>query len=161
MAQALSLMSRVYIGSVSLEVREDNIRESFSVFGPIKSINMSYDTVTGHHKGFAFLEFEVPEAAVLAQEAMNGRLMGGRNLKVGRPSNMPQAQPIIEMVQSEAKKYYRVYVASVHPDLSESDLRDVFASFGNILRIQLAKHAHNRHRYALVFKTLCFLDHPF
>jgi len=62
---------------------------------------MSWDSVTGHHKGFAFLEFEVPEAAQLAQDAMNGKLMGGRNLKVspvGRPANMPQAQPIIDMV---------------------------------------------------------------
>jgi hypothetical protein len=31
----------------------------------------------------------VPEAALLAKEAMNGKLVGGRNLKVGRPSNMP------------------------------------------------------------------------
>lgn len=35
-----------------------------------------------HHKGFAFLEYEVPEAALLAQESMNGVLMGGRNIKV-------------------------------------------------------------------------------
>jgi hypothetical protein len=35
------------------------------------------------------LEYEVPEAALLAKEAMNGKLIGGRNLKVGRPSNMP------------------------------------------------------------------------
>lgn len=165
-AQALSLMARVYIGSISFEVREENIKEAFSVFGPIKTINMSFDAVTGHHKGFAFLEYEVPEAALLAQESMNGKLMGGRNLKVnlkfveyctvefliannfsfpslqvGRPSNMPQAQPIIEMVTQEAKDYHRVYVASVHPDLSEQDLRSVFEAFGVISKVQLAKQA--------------------
>lgn len=106
-AQALSLMARVYIGSISFEVREEMIKKAFEVYGPIKSINMSWDPTTGHHKGFAFLEFDVPEAALLAQESMNGQLMGGRNLKVGRPSNMPQAQPIIEMVQQDAKKYHR------------------------------------------------------
>jgi RNA recognition motif-containing protein len=46
-AQALSLMARVYVGSVSFEVREENIRQSFGVYGPIKSINMSYDAITG------------------------------------------------------------------------------------------------------------------
>ncbi|EJW79123.1 hypothetical protein WUBG_09969 [Wuchereria bancrofti] len=81
-AQALSLMARVYIGSISFEVREEMIKNAFGVFGPIKSINMSWDAVTGHHKGFAFLEYEIPEAALLAQESMNGVLMGGRNLKV-------------------------------------------------------------------------------
>lgn len=138
-AQALSLMARVYIGSISFEVREEMIKTAFSVFGPIKSINMSWDAVTGHHKGFAFLEYEIPEAALLAQESMNGVLMGGRNLKVGRPSNMPQAQPIIEMVMQEAKAYHRVYVASVHPDLSESDLKSVFEAFGEVTKCQLAR----------------------
>ncbi|VDO18456.1 unnamed protein product [Heligmosomoides polygyrus] len=147
-AQALSLMARVYIGSISFEVREEMIKKAFEVYGPIKSINMSWDPTTGHHKGFAFLEFDVPEAALLAQESMNGQLMGGRNLKVrsqcfdhlvGRPSNMPQAQPIIEMVQQDAKKYHRVYVSSVHPDLSESDLKSVFEAFGEVVKCQLAR----------------------
>ncbi|KJH53759.1 poly-U binding splicing factor, half-pint family [Dictyocaulus viviparus] len=164
-AQALSLMARVYIGSISFEVREEMIKKAFEVYGPIKSINMSWDPTTGHHKGFAFLEFDVPEAALLAQESMNGQLMGGRNLKVvwgllevisdmslirqplfkchfqqvGRPSNMPQAQPIIEMVQQDAKKYHRVYVSSVHPDLSENDLKSVFEAFGEVVKCQLAR----------------------
>jgi poly(U)-binding-splicing factor PUF60 len=47
MTQALSLMARLYVGSVSFEVKEDNIRQMFSVFGPLKSLNMSYDTATG------------------------------------------------------------------------------------------------------------------
>ncbi|VDL76251.1 unnamed protein product [Nippostrongylus brasiliensis] len=140
-AQALSLMARVYIGSISFEVREEMIKKAFEVYGPIKSINMSWDPTTGHHKGFAFLEFDVPEAALLAQESMNGQLMGGRNLKVGRPSNMPQAQPIIEMVQQDAKKYHRVYVSSVHPDLSESDLKSVFEAFGEVVKCQLARQS--------------------
>uniref|UniRef100_A0A915CNS1 RRM domain-containing protein n=1 Tax=Ditylenchus dipsaci TaxID=166011 RepID=A0A915CNS1_9BILA len=141
-AQALSLMARVYVGSVSFEVREEQIKQHFAVFGPIKTINMSFDTGTGHHKGFAFLEYEVPEAALLAQEAMNGKFVGGRNLKVlpvGRPANMPQAQPIIDMVMQDAKEYNRVYVASVHPDVSEQDLKSIFEAFGEVVRCQLAK----------------------
>jgi len=46
-AQALSLMARVYIGSISFEVREEQIKSAFSPFGPIKSINMSWDAITG------------------------------------------------------------------------------------------------------------------
>lgn len=46
-AQALSLMARVYIGSISFEVREEQIKNAFQPFGPIKSINMSWDAITG------------------------------------------------------------------------------------------------------------------
>lgn len=36
---------------------------------------------------------------------------------------MPQAQPIIEQIMEEAKDYNRIYVASVHTDLSEKDIQ--------------------------------------
>ena len=43
---------------------------------------MSWDSMTGKHKGFAFVEFEQPEAAQLALEQMNGILVCSRNIKV-------------------------------------------------------------------------------
>lgn len=43
---------------------------------------MSWDPVTQKHKGFAFVEYEIPEGAQLALEQMNGAMMGGRNIKV-------------------------------------------------------------------------------
>lgn len=49
--QALVLMCRVYVGSISFELKEDTIRQAFVPFGPIKSINMSWDPVTQKHKG--------------------------------------------------------------------------------------------------------------
>ncbi|XP_035216473.1 poly(U)-binding-splicing factor half pint-like [Stegodyphus dumicola] len=79
--QALVLMCRVYVGSISFELKEDTIRQAFIPFGPIKSINMSWDPVTQKHKGFAFVEYELPEAAQLALDQMNGVMIGGRNIK--------------------------------------------------------------------------------
>lgn len=130
--QALLLMCRIYVGSIFYEVREEIVRTQFSHFGPIRSISMSWDAATNKHKGFAFIEFETPEAAQLALEQMNGALLGGRNIKVGRPSNMPQAQPIIDQLTEEAKSYNRIYVASIHSELSEQDVQSVFEAFGAI-----------------------------
>ncbi|KAJ8921626.1 hypothetical protein NQ315_010535 [Exocentrus adspersus] len=133
-------ISRVYVGSISFELKEDTIRQSFLPFGPIKSINMSWDPVTQKHKGFAFVEYEIPEAAQLALEQMNGVMIGGRNIKVvGRPSNMPQAQTVIDEIQEEAKQYNRIYVASIHPDLTEDDIKSVFEAFGPIIYCKLAQ----------------------
>ncbi|XP_069163983.1 poly(U)-binding-splicing factor half pint isoform X11 [Procambarus clarkii] len=160
--QALVLMCRVYVGSISFELKEDTIRQAFVPFGPIKSINMSWDPVTQKHKGFAFVEYEMPEAAQLALEQMNGVMIGGRNIKVGRPSNMPQnwstAQglsacdvtqarllsmtrttdgTVIDEITEEANYYNRIYIASVHQDLSESDIKSVFEAFGKIKQCML------------------------
>ncbi|XP_028130451.2 poly(U)-binding-splicing factor half pint isoform X2 [Diabrotica virgifera virgifera] len=138
--QVLVLMCRVYVGSISFELKEDTIRSAFLPFGPIKSINMSWDPITQKHKGFAFVEYEIPEAAQLALEQMNGVMIGGRNIKVvGRPSNMPQAQNVIDEIQEEAKQYNRIYVASIHPDLVEEDIKSVFEAFGPIIYCKLAQ----------------------
>jgi poly(U)-binding-splicing factor PUF60 len=120
------------VGSIFYEVKEDQVKIAFGAFGPIRSISMSWDAATNKHKGFAFIEFETPEAAQLALEQMNGTLLGGRNIKVGRPSNMPQAQPIIDQLTEEAKNYNRIYVASIHSELSEQDVQSVFEAFGTI-----------------------------
>ncbi|XP_025095071.1 poly(U)-binding-splicing factor half pint-like isoform X1 [Pomacea canaliculata] len=137
--QALALMCRIYVGSINFEIKEDTIKQAFLPFGPIKSVNLSWDPITNKHKGFAFIEYEVPEAAQLALEQMNGVMIGGRNIKVvGRPSNMPQAQPIIEQLALEATHFNRIYVASIHSDLSESDIQSVFEAFGKIKSCKLA-----------------------
>ncbi|KAJ8026014.1 Poly(U)-binding-splicing factor PUF60 [Holothuria leucospilota] len=131
--RALALMCRVYVGSISFELKEDTIRQAFHPFGPIKNINMSWDPATMKHKGFAFVEYELPEAAQMALDQMNGVMVGGRNIKVGRPSNMPQAQPVVDQIIEEAKNYPRIYVASIHNDLSAEDIKSVFEAFGKIV----------------------------
>lgn len=136
--QALVLMCRVYVGSISFELKEETIKAAFAPFGAIKSINMSWDPVTLKHKGFAFVEYELPEAAQLALEHMNGIQLGGRQIKVGRPSNMPQAAPIIQQIQEECKEKNRIYVSNVHPDLFEPELANIFDPFGKVLTCKLA-----------------------
>ncbi|XP_008335676.1 poly(U)-binding-splicing factor PUF60-like [Cynoglossus semilaevis] len=145
--RALAIMCRVYVGSIYYELGEDTIRQAFAPFGPIKSIDMSFDSVTMKHKGFAFVEYEVPEAAQLALEQMNSVVLGGRNIKVGRPSNIGQAQPIIDQLAEEARAFNRIYVASLHVDLSDDDIRSVFEAFGKIKSCILSREpTTGRHR---------------
>ena len=44
-------------------------------------------------------------------------------LQVGRPNNVPQAAALIAQIQEEAAKYPRIYIASIHPDLTSDDVR--------------------------------------
>ena len=136
--RAMALMCRTYIGSINFNLDEDAVRAAFLPFGPIKMIDLSRDPTTQRHKGFAFVEYELPEAAQLALDQMNNVMMGGRNIKVGRPSNVPQASPWIEQILDEALKYARIYVSSIHPDLTEQDIKSVFEAFGTILSCKLA-----------------------
>jgi len=74
---------RIYVGSINFGIQEDTVKQAFLPFGPIKSISLPYDTILRKHKGFAFIEYEIPEAASLAVEQMNGVMLGGFTIKVG------------------------------------------------------------------------------
>ena len=73
---------RIYVGSINFGIQEDTVKQAFLPFGPIKSISLPYDTVLRKHKGFAFIEYDIPEAASLAVEQMNGVMLGGFSIKV-------------------------------------------------------------------------------
>ncbi|VDP94150.1 unnamed protein product [Echinostoma caproni] len=135
--QTVALLNRVYVGSISYDVKEEMLKQAFSVFGPIKTVSMSWDPATQKHKGFAFLEFEYPEGAHLAIEQMNNASFGGRQLKVGRPSNLASADPIIAELVAEYKLENRIYVSGIHLDLTESDVSLVFEAFGKIVFCRL------------------------
>lgn len=60
-------------------------------------------------------------------------------MQVGRPSNIGQAQPIIDQLAEEARAFNRIYVTSVHQDLSDDDIKSVFEAFGKIKSCTLAR----------------------
>jgi poly(U)-binding-splicing factor PUF60 len=59
----------------------------------VRSVTLGIDTASQRHKGYAFLEFEVPEGAYLSVEKMNAGTAIGRQMKIGRPSNFPSELP--------------------------------------------------------------------
>jgi len=70
------------VGSINFDINEDTVKQAFLPFGPMKAISLGYDHLAHKHKGYAFIEYEIPEAAFLAMEQMNNVMLGGRNLKV-------------------------------------------------------------------------------
>eukprot|EP01062_Namystynia_karyoxenos_P008353 TRINITY_DN1293_c5_g1_i1.p1 TRINITY_DN1293_c5_g1~~TRINITY_DN1293_c5_g1_i1.p1 ORF type:complete len:439 (+),score=113.57 TRINITY_DN1293_c5_g1_i1:86-1402(+) len=82
---------RLYVGSVSYEVGEREVRAVFSPYGLVVDVTMLEDDATGHHRGFAFVEFDTAEA--LQQALAAGRAghitFFGRPCKVDLPAPVP------------------------------------------------------------------------
>lgn len=70
----------------------------------------------------------------MSLEHMQSVTIGGRAVKVGRLSNIGQAQHFIQQFAQEASKYNRVYISNIHSNISDEDIRAVFESFGKVLR---------------------------
>ncbi|XP_063899888.1 poly(U)-binding-splicing factor PUF60-B-like isoform X2 [Zophobas morio] len=151
--RAIQLMCRIYVGSINFDLGEPEIRLAFENFGPIRNVDLQLDPITLKHKGFCFLEFEIPEAAILALSALGQIALGGRVLKIGRPTNAPQARPIIEEIQKEALTHAGIYIACINPELDAEDIATVFEAFGPIksckLGYDLGNPKHKGYGYIL------------
>ena len=72
----------LYVGNLSFQTREDDLRALFEEFGDVTSVKIITDRATGKSKGFAFVEMSNQEDGMNAIRGLNDKEVGGRNLKV-------------------------------------------------------------------------------
>lgn len=77
----------IYVGNLSREVTEEDLRQAFEAFGQVSSVNIIKDKFSGESRGFGFVEMP---AKAEAQSAING--LNGKELK-GRTLNVNEARP--------------------------------------------------------------------
>jgi RNA recognition motif-containing protein len=75
------LSKKMYVGNLSFEATEEQVRDLFTPYGTIESINMITDRSSGQFRGFCFVEMET-SAANAAISALDNHEMDGRTLKV-------------------------------------------------------------------------------
>ena len=75
------MTTNLYVGNLSFDVTETDLRNMLAKHGPVNEINIIMDKITGRARGFAFVTMNTPEGntAVLA---LNGTEWNGRALTV-------------------------------------------------------------------------------
>ncbi len=87
---------KIYIGNMSYNTTEDEVRALFAQHGEVASVTMITDAYTGQSKGFGFVEMPKQSEAEQAIKALDGSTVKGRNLKVNvaRPrEERPRRRP--------------------------------------------------------------------
>src|ERR1700735_4236873 len=75
-------MKNLFVGNMSFQTTESELSELFKAFGQVSRVNMALDRETGRARGFAFVEMPNDEEAAKAIAGLDGKDVGGRNLKV-------------------------------------------------------------------------------
>ena len=73
---------KIYVGNMSYEVQEDDLRQAFSEFGQVESVSIIMDKFSGKSKGFGFVEMATKEAGQAAIDGLNGKELKGRTVTV-------------------------------------------------------------------------------
>jgi len=74
----------IYVGNLPYNVTEEELKEAFSEFGEVSSVNVIMDKYSGQSKGFGFVEMENNSEAEEAIKALNESSLKGRDIKVNQ-----------------------------------------------------------------------------
>ncbi len=73
---------KLYVGNLSFDATENEIRELFGQYGEVSEVNLVTDPQTGRPRGFGFVELADDNAAREAIGALDGKEFGSRQIKV-------------------------------------------------------------------------------
>jgi RNA recognition motif-containing protein len=86
-------MKSLFVGNMNFQTTESDLRELFAPFGQVTRIHMAMDRETGRARGFAFVEMPNDAEAAQAMTALDGKEVGGRNLKVNEARPKGESGP--------------------------------------------------------------------
>src|SRR5262245_27477365 len=82
--------SKLYVGNLSFQSTEDDLRELFEEHGTVESVAIVSDRDTGRPRGFGFVEMATAEEAQAAIRALDGKPFDGRQIKVNEAQSKPR-----------------------------------------------------------------------
>ncbi|TBU13647.1 poly(U)-binding-splicing factor [Hamiltosporidium tvaerminnensis] len=131
---SMHLLNKIYVGNLPYHTTKSDIHKMFEIFGPISSISLSIEGKSKlYSKKFGFVEFENPNAAVLAIKEMNTYEVDGKALKVGRPANFPSFIP--DDIKNPDKRI--IYVSNIHEFIDQNQLLSIFECVGKVEQLNL------------------------
>jgi hypothetical protein len=80
---------RLYVGNLSYQVTEKDLRDAFAAYEHVESVAVITDRTSGRSNGFGFVEISDEAEAKAAIEEMDGKVLEGRALKVNEARQRP------------------------------------------------------------------------
>jgi cold-inducible RNA-binding protein len=74
----------IYVGNLSFDATEDEVRELFAAFGEVTSVSLIKDKFTGRPRGFGFVEMANDAEAQKAIAELNGKDFKGRSMTINQ-----------------------------------------------------------------------------
>ena len=132
-------MSKIFIGGISYDTTERDLKSYFSQFGRISYSTIVYDLNTGISKGYGFIfvqdEESVEEIIKKGKHLINGRLVDANRAK-GK-----DFQTVQDAILKEKR---RLFVGGISTQTTEDDLYEYFSTFGKVLNTFIIRDPFTR-----------------
>jgi polyadenylate-binding protein len=135
-------VGNVFIKNLDKTIDNKAMYDTFSAFGNILSCKVATDE-TGNSKGYGFVHFETEEAANKSIDKVNGMLLNGKKVYVGK--FIPRKEREKELGE-KAKRFTNVYVKNFNDDVTDEQLCTMFEKYGRITshRVMISDDGKNK-----------------
>ncbi|PIA54879.1 hypothetical protein AQUCO_00901051v1 [Aquilegia coerulea] len=151
--------TNLYMKNLDQDVTEEMLREKCLEFGTITNLIVSKDA-NGDSRGFGFVNFDSPDSAKQALEAMNGTQLGSKVLYVARAQKKAEREQILRRQFEERRreqiqkfKGSNLYVKNLDDEVDADELRELFSQCGTITSVKLM---HDEKGVSKGFGFVCF-----
>lgn len=87
------MSTKLYVVNLSYNTTENQLQDLFAQHGPVTSVDLIMDKVSGRPRGFGFVTMETKEGAEAAVAALNGKNLDGRDLTVNEARPREERAP--------------------------------------------------------------------
>lgn len=128
--------SNLIVNYIPPSFTDEQLSDLFAPFGTVESAKIVKEKPTQKSLGYGFVKFPTAEQAEKAIQALNGKQLEGKRLKVA-----------IARPQGVGDKNCNLYVAGLEPHYTREDLHTMFSVYGNVLETKiLIDHTSNQSR---------------
>ncbi|GBF93221.1 hypothetical protein Rsub_05953 [Raphidocelis subcapitata] len=154
--------TNVYVKNLADDVDDDGLKKLAGEYGPVTSAVIMTDS-NGKSRGFGFVNFETPEAASAAVDALNGKDFDGKMVFAGRAQKKAERESLLrskfEEVRAERVAKYQgmnLYIKNLADDVNDDVLREEFAPYGTITSHKVMVDDKGKSRG---FGFVCYTSH--
>uniref|UniRef100_R4G3V0 Putative rna-binding protein musashi/mrna cleavage and polyadenylation factor i complex n=1 Tax=Rhodnius prolixus TaxID=13249 RepID=R4G3V0_RHOPR len=127
---------KLFVGGLSWETSDKELREHFNTYGTIESINVKTDPNTGRSRGFAFIVFK-------AAESIDKVLAAGDHVINNKKIDPKKAKA----------RHGKIFVGGLSTELSDEDIKNYFAQYGTIVDVEMPFDKSKNQRKGFCFIT--------
>lgn len=128
-SQRKSSSNNIFVKNLEKSIDQQQLHDTFEQFGTVLSSKIGINERTGESKGFGFVHYQDKAAADLAIEKVNGMVIKGMKVYVGR--FMPKKERDAEIAAVRAK-FTNVYVKNLPKEKSDEDFRKMCEEHGEV-----------------------------
>nr|KYP60842.1 hypothetical protein KK1_023256 [Cajanus cajan] len=87
--------NKLFVGGLSWSVDEKSLKDAFLSFGDVTEVRVVYDKDSGRSRGFGFVIFSNEDDAKCAKDAMDGKALLGRPLRINYALKKARGVPVV------------------------------------------------------------------